>query len=236
MRPRLLTFGILILVTAVVLVGVTGCERKAESREPVATETVEAPSSGEPSEGGQQSPMPGETIVSAVTPAGGQTSQPGTQVTSAPAGGTPVVSGPTATTAPGGSSGAPTAVPPTTAPPATSPDTGDYVWHTVQRGETAYSIAVRYGTTVNAIASANGLANPSQIYAGQKLKIPTSGSGSVPPSSGSPGGCRIRHTVQAGEWVYQIARNYGVSPQSIVTANWLANPSLITPGMVLCIP
>jgi LysM repeat protein len=220
MRPRLLTFGILILVTAVVLVGVTGCERKAESREPVATETVEAPSSGEPSEGGQQSPMPGETIVSAVTPAGGQTSQPGTQVTSAPAGGTPVVSGPTATTA----------------PPATSPDTGDYVWHTVQRGETAYSIAVRYGTTVNAIASANGLANPSQIYAGQKLKIPTSGSGSVPPSSGSPGGCRIRHTVQAGEWVYQIARNYGVSPQSIVTANGLANPSLITPGMVLCIP
>jgi LysM repeat protein len=113
------------------------------------------------------------------------------------------------------------------------------VYHTVQRGDTVYSIARRYGSSVEAITQANNLVNPSQIYAGQKLTIPVSGGGgtsggTTPPSTG----CRIKHTVKAGEWVWQIARNYGVSPYDILAANGMtvqsANP--IVPGQVLCIP
>ena len=44
--------------------------------------------------------------------------------------------------------------------------------HTVQRGETLYRIALKYGTSVWAIARANGIANPNRIYAGQRLAIP----------------------------------------------------------------
>jgi LysM repeat protein len=44
--------------------------------------------------------------------------------------------------------------------------------HTVQRGETLYRIALNYGTSVWAIARANGIANPNRIYAGQRLAIP----------------------------------------------------------------
>jgi spore germination protein len=44
--------------------------------------------------------------------------------------------------------------------------------HIVQRGETLYSIARRYGTTFWAIAVANNLNNPNIIYAGQRLLIP----------------------------------------------------------------
>ena len=44
--------------------------------------------------------------------------------------------------------------------------------HVVQRGETLYSIARRYGTTFWAIAVANNLSNPHFIYAGQRLVIP----------------------------------------------------------------
>ena len=44
--------------------------------------------------------------------------------------------------------------------------------HVVQRGETLYRIALRYGTTVQALVAANNLANPNLIYRGQKLVIP----------------------------------------------------------------
>ncbi len=44
--------------------------------------------------------------------------------------------------------------------------------HVVQRGETLYSIAVRYGVTVTALQAANDLSNPDQIRVGQTLQIP----------------------------------------------------------------
>ncbi|MFE1361305.1 LysM peptidoglycan-binding domain-containing protein [Streptomyces harbinensis] len=44
--------------------------------------------------------------------------------------------------------------------------------HTVVRGETLTAIARRYGVTVAAIASANGLPDPDRIAAGQQLTIP----------------------------------------------------------------
>lgn len=45
------------------------------------------------------------------------------------------------------------------------------VYHTVQTGETLSSIAVKYGTTYQAIANMNGIANPNLIYAGAKLRV-----------------------------------------------------------------
>lgn len=44
--------------------------------------------------------------------------------------------------------------------------------HVVQKGETLYLIAQRYGTTVQALAAANNLADPNLIYRGQELIIP----------------------------------------------------------------
>jgi LysM repeat protein len=49
----------------------------------------------------------------------------------------------------------------------------------VQAGDTLTRIALRYGTTVWALAIANNLANPSFIYVGQQLVIP--GCGTTPP-------------------------------------------------------
>jgi LysM repeat protein len=43
--------------------------------------------------------------------------------------------------------------------------------YTVKAGDTLYSIAIKYGTTVAAIASANNIANPNQINVGQVLII-----------------------------------------------------------------
>jgi LysM repeat protein len=44
--------------------------------------------------------------------------------------------------------------------------------HTITPGETLFSIAQRYGTSADALASANGLTNPNQVYVGQVLYLP----------------------------------------------------------------
>lgn len=44
--------------------------------------------------------------------------------------------------------------------------------YTIQKGDTLSAIAARNGTTVAALARANGISNPNVIYAGQSLNIP----------------------------------------------------------------
>jgi LysM repeat protein len=42
----------------------------------------------------------------------------------------------------------------------------------IQRGDTLWALSRRFGTTVEALARANGIANPNLIYAGANLKVP----------------------------------------------------------------
>ena len=44
-------------------------------------------------------------------------------------------------------------------------------YYTVKSGDTLSGIAKKYGTTVKALASANGIKNPNKIYVGQKIKV-----------------------------------------------------------------
>lgn len=44
--------------------------------------------------------------------------------------------------------------------------------YTIQPGDTLSEIAQRFGTTVSALASLNGISNPDLIYAGQTIRIP----------------------------------------------------------------
>jgi peptidoglycan/xylan/chitin deacetylase (PgdA/CDA1 family) len=77
----------------------------------------------------------------------------------------------TATPAPSGSTTpAPTgSVTPT---PSVEPTLPAGVTYTVQLGDTLYSIAQRFGVTVDAIAAANNISDPTQIAVGQVLFIP----------------------------------------------------------------
>ncbi len=106
------------------------------------------------------------------------------------------------------------------APPGAEP-----VVHTVRWGETIYSIAQRYGTSIAAIARANGLANPSWVYAGQRLTIPTEAT-STPQSP-------TIYIVRWGDTLYSIARSHGTTPQALVTINRLQNPNFIWVGQRL---
>jgi len=71
--------------------------------------------------------------------------------------------------------------PATTAPAAKARPKGAV--HVVARGETLTSIAHHYGSTIAAIAAANGIADPSYLCVGQRLTIP--GAGPVAPVTGA---------------------------------------------------
>jgi LysM repeat protein len=73
---------------------------------------------------------------------------------------------------------------PTPVPPTVTPSVASIV-HRVRRGETLSEIALLYGVTVQAIADANELANPSLIITGQELVIPEPGQ-TPPPATMGP--------------------------------------------------
>jgi len=105
--------------------------------------------------------------------------------------------------------------------------------HVVAPGETLTSIALRYGTSVAALAAANGLGETDFIYVGQVLVIPGAGSPGAPPSSG--GGCAAYHTVQYGDTLSGIAWRYGTTINALMQANSLYS-DFIYHGQRLCIP
>lgn len=61
------------------------------------------------------------------------------------------------------------------------------VVHCVRTGDTLFSIALRYGTTVAAIAKANGIANVNLIFPGQCLQIPAGSAAGNPGTGGMVG-------------------------------------------------
>lgn len=103
--------------------------------------------------------------------------------------------------------------------PIQAPATSTY---TVRSGETLSSIAAKFGTSYQTLASLNGISNPNLIYVGQVLRV----NGSA--STGS-----VYYTVRVGDNLSAIASRYGTSYQSIASLNGLANPNLIYAGQTL---
>jgi LysM repeat protein len=106
--------------------------------------------------------------------------------------------------------------------------------HIVQRGETLYSIAARYGTTSQAIASANGLRNPSLIYAGQRLVIPTGSGSSGAVAAAAATTTSGTYTVHLGDTLWSIATRHGTTIAAIRQANGLGS-NIIYAGQRLLI-
>lgn len=125
-----------------------------------------------------------------------------------------------------------TPVPATPEPEATptTPPSGP-VTHVVKPGENLFRIALRYGTTVNAIAQSNGIANPRLIYVGQELTIPSAGTQPSQPAMGE-----TTYVVKPGENLFRIALRYNMSHLYLAQYNGIANPSNIYAGQVLRIP
>ena len=119
----------------------------------------------------------------------------------------------------------PSLAPEATAVPTLLPATGNY--YVVQRGDTLYSIARRYGVSVWELAAYNNISNIHHIYVGQVLLIP--GTETAP----APGDYYV---VKRGDTLYSIARRYGVSVWQLAAYNNIRNPNRIYVGQVIHIP
>ena len=94
----------------------------------------------------------------------------------------------------------------------------------VQRGDSLYSIAAKYNTTVDALKEVNNLTS-NILSVGQVLKLPT-----VEETSGT-----ITYTVQRGDSLYSIAREFNTTVDEIKYLNNLES-NLLSIGQVLKIP
>ncbi len=120
---------------------------------------------------------------------------------------------------------------------AVAPVSADTIY-TVRSGDTLFSIALRFGVTVSALANANGITNTNLIFVGQRLTIPT-GSGGV--SSGASSGtgtsvCGRSYVVTQGETLKIIAAKCGTTVTTLVALNNIANRDLIFVNQRLTLP
>lgn len=100
--------------------------------------------------------------------------------------------------------------------------------YTVKSGDTLYSIANKYGLSVNELKSINNLST-NTLSIGQVLKLKSSSETTGTSTN------QTTYTVQKGDTLYAISNKYGVSVNEIKTANNLTS-NVLTIGQVLKIP
>ena len=87
--------------------------------------------------------------------------------------------------------------------------------YTVKKGDSLYSIASKYKTSVSEITRLNNLSN-NNLSIGQVLKIPNN----------SPSSVDRTYTVKKGDSLYSIARSFNTTVDSIKQKNNLTNNTL----------
>jgi membrane-bound lytic murein transglycosylase D len=105
--------------------------------------------------------------------------------------------------------------------------------HKVKRGETAASIAHRYGISVNTLLAHNGLSAKKGVRVGQQLKVPlrgvryaadTSGQRSVRDKAQSEQ--MIRYKVKSGDTLSSVAQQFNTTPAEIRKLNNIKGDSI----------
>ena len=107
------------------------------------------------------------------------------------------------------------------------PPYANEIVYTVVAGDTLFSIAQRFQTTVNAIMALNNLTSTS-IRVGQQLKIPFF-------ETSEPEEETFIYTVVAGDSLYSIARRFDTTVDEIIRLNQLTSTTLSI-GQQLIIP
>jgi peptidoglycan endopeptidase LytF len=107
--------------------------------------------------------------------------------------------------------------------PPLSPNT-----YTVQRGDSLYSIASKFGVTIEELRNLNNLTSD-VLTIGQMLMIPVTGKKApIAPST-------VTYVVQRGDSLWTIAQEFGTTPDEIKRLNKLTS-NILTIGQELIVP
>ncbi len=112
--------------------------------------------------------------------------------------------------------------PPTPTPPTT---------HTVREGESLWSIAATYKTNLDTLLWLNGVNIDHVVYAGDQVKVRL-GEGEAPPPTPTP---QQAHIVRAGDTLFGIALQYGLSLDDLLAWNHMSAETLLQIGQELLI-
>ncbi|KGN38492.1 LysM peptidoglycan-binding domain-containing protein [Knoellia subterranea] len=114
--------------------------------------------------------------------------------------------------------------------------------HTVANGDTLYDLAARFGTTVPALAKANGISPGSFIFPGQRLRLSATAStpaAATPAKAGKAAApaktSGTAYTVRSGDTLIGIAAKHGRTVAALVKANGLRGTTIYS-GQRLTIP
>jgi lysozyme len=121
------------------------------------------------------------------------------------------------------------------APGTTVTTVTSYTAYTVRSGDTLSSIAQRFGTTPQAILSANAIGNPNLVYVGQYLVIPRTKTTTVPAPRTTRTTGRV-YVVRLGDNLFGIASLYRRNAWDIARANGILDLNSIFVGQALIIP
>ncbi|QOR48519.1 LysM peptidoglycan-binding domain-containing protein [Trueperella pecoris] len=117
----------------------------------------------------------------------------------------------------------------------------------VKPGDTVSAIALRSGTTIDAVVKANKLRSAHLIYPGQLLRIPSAVSAPAPtaptPAAAAPAPAATPapsaapevYVVKPGDTLGRIARAYKTTVAKLAADNAIANPNRISVGQRLTV-
>ncbi len=115
------------------------------------------------------------------------------------------------------------------APPVTCPaGTTAYV---IVAGDTLYSLAIRFNTTVDELLRANPGINPNALFIGQVICVPVV----TPPPTTCPTGFTT-YTIKSGDTLYSLAIRYNTTVNVLLQANPGIYPNNLRVGQIICIP
>lgn len=114
------------------------------------------------------------------------------------------------------------------------PGTENDLIYTVQSGDSLWSIANRYNTTVSELRNYNNLTSDA-LQIGQQLKIPRGSTVTPPDDQVDTPTEGITYTVKSGDSLWSIASRYNTTVDAIMRANNLTS-NLLQVGQILTIP
>lgn len=114
----------------------------------------------------------------------------------------------------------------------------DDTTYLVQRGDSAFLIARKFGVDQTALLAVNGIANANRVEAGQTLVIPTDAiaAPAEPAEASATDADPNTYTVKPGDSAFLIARRFGVDENALLAANGISNANRVLAGQTLQIP
>ena len=99
--------------------------------------------------------------------------------------------------------------------------------YTIEKGDTVFVIAAKFGLTARELMDANGLATEALIY-GRTLNVPL--------TLADEGISYQTHTVSSGDTLFKIAQRYGVPMAAIQSLNCIEDEGIVKLEQDLLIP